>query len=292
VTIGRDVHGEDRLALRWTVGDISPRGYEALRLSLWGAWRMFGSKPHYVVCVNTIAADEAARRTGAVPPGVRWLGVDRAQIPEFLRSRVDGEMAEGVAWKFAPLRLYPEHFELSLDNGCILWQMPDGISRWLADGRRCVIAEDVRACFGRFADQCGPEPRNSGIRGLPPKFDLGAALQTVLATRPDEPLTSELDEQGLQVAAVSRAEAPYVVRVHEVTICSPFPPHLPHMGRCGAHFVGVNERHYAWASEGRPAEDWIAEHFDRHRGALLERVGLATPPPRARPRIQSSSGMR
>jgi hypothetical protein len=286
VTIGRDVHGEDHLALRWTVGDVSPRGFEALRLSLWGAWRIFGSKPHYVVCVNTIAAEEAARRTGAAPPGVRWLAVDPAEVPEFLRSRPDGGIAGGLAWKLAPLRLFPDHFELAFDNDCILWQMPDGISRWLADGRRCVIAEDVRPGFGRFADLCGPEPRNVGIRGLPPRFYLGAALQAVLAMRPEGGLETDLDEQGLQVAAVSRAEAPFVVRNHEVSSCSPFPPHLPHLGRCGARFVGLNASR---RPDGEPDGGEVGAHFDRHRLSLLERVGLATPPPRPGPRVQASS---
>jgi hypothetical protein len=44
-----------RLGVRWTVGDASPRGFEALRLSIWGAGRLFGTATTYVVCVNGIA---------------------------------------------------------------------------------------------------------------------------------------------------------------------------------------------------------------------------------------------
>jgi hypothetical protein len=272
--VTRNAHGEERLALRWTVGDASARAFEALRLSIRGAWNLFGPKAEYVVCVHTIAPAEAADRMGEVPPGVRWQAVTRDLVPDFLRARLDGEMAEGLAWKFAPVRLFPDRFELALDNDCILWALPDGVARWLADGRRCLIAEDVRASFGRFADLCGPEPRNSGIRGLPPDFDYEASLRALLEARPDDSIDSELDEQGLQVAAASRPEAPFVVRSHEVTICSPFPPHLPNLGRCGAHFVGLNAPHLPWALAGRPAEEWIAEHFDRLRPALYARLGL------------------
>ena len=62
-------------------------------------------------------------------------------------------MAEGVAWKLAPPRLFPEACELSLDNDCMLWQMPEAIHAWLGDGdpARCLLAEDVRPAFGRFA---------------------------------------------------------------------------------------------------------------------------------------------
>lgn len=227
------------LTVRWTVGAVSDRGFTALRLSLWGAWRLFGPEADYVVCVNTLPEAEARRRTGFAPPGIRWLVSDGA-IPDFLRAHLDAGLAEGVAWKLAPLRLDPARFELSLDNDCILWAMPRALETWLTcpDGR-CLLAEDAAACFGQFAALCGPAPRNSGIRGLPPGFDFQSALQSVLALHPVT-LTSELDEQGMQVAAVSQAGDPVVVPLADVAICSPFPPHGATLGRCGAHFVGLN----------------------------------------------------
>src|SRR5574338_1333205 len=33
-----------RLAVRWTVGDVSDEGFTALQLSIWGAWKAFGWK--------------------------------------------------------------------------------------------------------------------------------------------------------------------------------------------------------------------------------------------------------
>ncbi|HEX3209128.1 MAG TPA: hypothetical protein VHQ91_07095 [Geminicoccaceae bacterium] len=156
------------------------------------------------------------------------------EIPDHIRRVLDAGMAEGVAWKFAPLRLFPDRHELALDNDCIVWAMPEALRAWLQGGDRCLIAEGVRLGFGQFPDLCGPEPRNSGIRGLPPGFDLGDALAGVLA-RPPTKLRSELDEQGLQVAAISRPRPPLVVRVDEVTVCSPFHPHVSELGRCGAH---------------------------------------------------------
>ena len=41
------------LAVRWTIGDVNPAGFEALRLSIWGACRLFGPEGQYAVCVNT-----------------------------------------------------------------------------------------------------------------------------------------------------------------------------------------------------------------------------------------------
>lgn len=265
-----------KLGVRWTVGDASPRGFEALRLSIWGAWRLFGPEADYVVSSNQITPEDAQARTGPVPAGIGWR--PPGEIPDLLRRALDDGMADGVAWKFAPLRLFPDRHELALDNDCILWAMPGVVREWLRSDADdlCLIAEDVRPGFGRFAELCGPEPRNSGIRGLPPRFDLGQAFLRVLSLCPAR-LESELDEQGLQVAAVSRGRTPLVVRLDEVTVCSPFHPHLPDLGRCGAHFVGLNLRHIPWDYYGRPADHWQAEHWARHLPALYRAVGLDPP---------------
>lgn len=262
-----------RIGIRWTVGDVSERGFEALRLSITGAWRIFGSAAAYAVCVNSVPLAVARERTGAVPQAVAWHGCD-GKIPSFLRAHLDDGLAEGVAWKWAPLRLFPRRFEIALDNDCILWAMPEAIRRWLSGshGRACVLAEDVVAGFGAFAPLCGRAPRNTGIRGLPPGFDLELALKGVLAAHPVR-LVSELDEQGLQVAALSRAAPPLVVGLEEVAICSPMPPHLQRLGTCGAHFVGVNvarTRPYY----GRAALDRIAAHWERWKREVYAAVGL------------------
>ncbi len=263
------------LGIRWTIGDVSRNGFEALWLSVWGAWKLFGPEAAYVICVNTLPVETARARTGALPEGIRWRSVSEDDVPAFLHPHLDPEMAEGVAWKFSPLRLFPDRYELSLDNDCILWDLPEAMQRWGTDGDRaaCVLAEDVRRCFGQFSDLCGPEPRNFGIRGLPPGFDLEAPLRQVLDEHPVV-MTSELDEQGLQAAALAHAGSPRVVRTDEVTICPPFPPHVPHLGRCGAHFVGLNAKELPWDLDGRPAVAHLDAHWQRHQETLYERVDL------------------
>lgn len=265
---------EPRLGVRWTIGDVSEAGFEALRLSVWGAWRVFGGEAAYAICVNSVPVERARSLTGALPAKVRWHPADR-DFPPRLRRRFDAHLAEGVGWKLAPPRLFPQLPELSLDNDCILWELPSGAEAWLEDPSpdACLLAEDVRTCLGAFAPLCGPEPRNAGIRGLSAGFDLERALAEVLDQVPIT-LTSELDEQGLQVAALSRRSAPHVVCVDEVTICSPFPPHRPDLGTCGAHFVGLNARSIPWKLHGRPAIEYVQAHWRRHRPELYRRVGL------------------
>lgn len=264
-----------KLNIRWTIGDVADEGFEALRLSLWGADRLFAPDAGFHVCVNTISVDKAKHRTGEVPDRVQWRAIPR-EVPPVLEPFLDRAMSEGTAWKFIPLLLDPEVRELAIDNDLILWELPSAIRRWVDDPEGTLVAADVTPAHGQFAEQCGPESRNSGIRGTPANFDYEAAIRSVLAENPVK-LQSELDEQGLQIAALAQSGEPYVVSVEDVSICSPFPPHLPELGRCGAHFVGLNTRNLPWDFQGRPAREVRLEHWRRHRPELYRLVGLEFP---------------
>jgi hypothetical protein len=249
------------LGIRWTIGDVSEAGFEALRLSLHAVVRLFGLRAKYLVCVNSISVREAQQRTGVHPSCIGWRSTSQ-EAPDFLRPFLDSEMAEGVAWKFVPLRAFPDRHELALDNDVILWDMPEAIWQWLygGDPTACVIAADVTLALGKFADLCGHAPLNSGIRGIAPAFDFEAALKAVLHQKAVL-LESELDEQGLQAAALSWERAPLVVSVEDVSICSPFYPHHPELGRCGAHFIGLNPLSLPWTYYDRPADDVRLAHW-------------------------------
>ena len=258
--------------MRWTIGDVSAAGFDALRWSLWGARAIFGADAEYVVCVNTVPLELARERTGCVPDAVRWYDANN-DMPRFMHAHLDAGMAEGVGWKLAPLRMFPERHEIALDNDCILWTLPPALRGWLErePAQACLLAEDVRACFGQFAAHCGVEPRNSGIRGLPPGFSLERALRAMLDVHPVQ-LASELDEQGLQAAALARSGVLDIVPLDQVTVCSPFPPHLPRPGSCGVHFVGLNAKRVRWRDGERPAEELLRENYARLLPTLRERI--------------------
>ncbi|MEA2553831.1 MAG: hypothetical protein QOJ65_2007, partial [Fimbriimonadaceae bacterium] len=226
------------------------------------------------VCVNSVRLPEARDRVGEVPTAVEWHEAT-AQIPDFLEGHLDEAMAEGVAWKFAPLRYFPDLYELSLDNDCILWSLPAALREWWHEEgtAQCLVAEDVAPAFGQFSRLCGTAPRNGGIRGLPPihLYDHADAMRAVLANYPVT-LKSELDEQGLQTAAILRHGPPLVVTVKEVSICSPWPPHVRELGSCGAHFCGLNARRLSWEWEGRNAVELTYEHWDAVKGFIESKI--------------------
>jgi len=259
------------LAVRWTIGDVSSRGFDALALSIEGLTNLL-PEAQFVVGVNSISVEEAKRRVGAIADRVDWF-LANEDIQHVLRPYTGENRAEGVAWKFVPIRLFPNLYELSLDNDVVLWDLPSSLTGWLASGDTCLIAEDVRPAFGQFAHLCGAEPRNSGIRGLPPGFDLERQLLRVLDQHPAV-MCSELDEQGLQVAAVT--QGPHdVVRLEDVSICSPFPPHWRQLGRCGAHFVGLNTRSLPWTHDGLSGEEHIYRNWDGWLPVVRPRIQAA-----------------
>lgn len=263
------------LSIRWTVGDVSKYGFDALALSIRGAYRIFGSAARYAVTYNTVSLEEARERVGDVADDVEWCDAN-GLLPDYIDQVLDAGRAEGAGWKLAPPLLDDGLPALSLDNDCILWALPDALTHWLEHAREphsAVVAEDVRGCYGQFAPMI---PRglvcNLGIRATSAGFPLEQSLRAVLAEN-QVILHSEVDEQGLQLAAVSRVCSPGLVRLDEVTICSPFPPHLPHLGTAGAHFCGLNANVLPWDFYGRPAIDCVREHWLTHRAEIAARVG-------------------
>jgi len=272
----------DRLAVRWTIGNLRPRGFELLRLSIACAYKVFGPRARYVVCVNSLSLDEAQNRTGAVPEAIQWRRVTKNDVPTVLRSHSDGDLIEGMGWKLVPLRTYPDRYELALDNDCILWDLPAAMRQWLEMEHGYLFAEDVERSMGSFHSIIPPGAFNAGIRGLPPGEDLSEPLEEAMkdASRSvgsEVRLVSEIEEQGLQAAAMTRRNPLLLVKTSEVSICSPFWPRSPELGSCGAHFVGMNAPHIDWNYYDRPADEWLAEHWHRHRPSLYERAGLEMP---------------
>ena len=267
------------LGIRWTVGDVSSRGWEALRLSVYCAFQLFGTDASYLICVNTIPLPTAQECTGALPTPIEWRAVTLADLPPVLGGRLDPAMAEGVGWKLIPAQVWTDRHELALDNDCILWDQPVALRQFLARGDATLMAEDVDRCLGQFQDEAAVSGAvNSGIRGLPPGFALAPALGRVLAEHESLLLQSELDEQGLQAAALHRGSPCLLVTKEEVSICSPFWPRQPELGSCGAHFVGLNSRHLPWNYYDEPGDLVRRRHWDAHRPALYAKAGLALTP--------------
>jgi hypothetical protein len=259
------------IGIRWTIGDVSEAGFETLRLSIIGVSSVFGDSASYAVCVNTISREIARERTGSLPVRVEWVHA-AGLVPTWLRNFVGSDMAEGVAWKLCPVRLFPQQYELSFDNDLILWSIPTAMKSWLESDApdACLLAEDVQPAAGQFAPYLGTEGLNSGIRGFAPGMDVESRLLDFLR-KSGRILQSELDEQGLQAAVLSRRTL-FRVGIDDVSICSAFPMHHQALGHCGVHFVGINAKTMPWILNGRPGHHATRENWLRWRPQVVQRI--------------------
>ncbi len=196
-----------RLCVRWTIGDLLPYGIEALRLSVWGAFRCFGDGARYVIGVHDVAPARAQALVRGLPDAVAWQRVDPSQLPSWLRR---ADVSPRFALRFAPVLLDREdreRAELRLDRGCVLFATPPTVAAWLDD-------PNPRAC-ALLADH-GGEP-NTTLRGAGRGFDLEEALRETLREAP-RALRSREDAERLELDALSLLEPPRLVPPREVDV--------------------------------------------------------------------------
>ena len=120
-------------------------------------------------------------------------------------------------WKICPPRLNPQVHELILDNDVVFYSKPEEIEVFL-ETNKTLVTQDSLQYFGRlsnlFTDQ---EAYNSGIMGLPPKYNFHLEIlkywhNHTISKRfqelPDR-LLSYGDEQGLLTYAL--LQHPHIV---------------------------------------------------------------------------------
>ena len=74
-----------RVSVRWTMGDVSDYGWQALRPAIVGARRVFGPSAGYAVCVNSVPLEVARSRLGEAAEQVELLAVSRDDVPAGIR---------------------------------------------------------------------------------------------------------------------------------------------------------------------------------------------------------------
>lgn len=185
------------LCVRWTIGDVVPFGVEALRLSIWGAYRCFGPSARYVVSVHGVSASRARALVGALPEVVGFHAVEPRALPAWL---VRESAAPRAAARFAPPTLDDARAELAIDRGCVLWSVPPALQAWLddPDPRACLLLEDEGAL------------PTTALRGAGVGFDLGEALREAQRETPRTLRTAE-ELERLEIHAVGLLGPPHRV---------------------------------------------------------------------------------
>lgn len=164
------------------------------------AWAAFAGSARMAVSVHSVPVACVRERVGFRAQAT-WLQVDR-DLPVFVRRHVETTMAEGFAWRFAPLRVFPGLCEVTLATGCAVAPFARHLGRWAtAPGqRRCVMARGRGGADGVLT-----------LRGVPASFDVEVALSESLCGM--GLLQTAEDVAEVEVAMLSAGEPPIVLGV-------------------------------------------------------------------------------
>lgn len=213
---------------RWTIGESTPDGREALRLSVASFLRFYDAD--VVICHN-------ADPEPLGPPAGRLYDQ---------RQKWDGVPAPaGVAWKLYPPRLAPGRHEVSIDNDVILADRVPQLDEFLKADCTLLLEGDSRT-YGRFHRHVPPGYQvNSGVYGMPPGFDLDRFVKVYGGESWEKNALGEhdksetFDEQGLVAFALLSHPRHVIIPSTSITNCE----HRLVPGR-GYHFIGLNRRAY------------------------------------------------
>jgi hypothetical protein len=241
--------GGDRPLVRWTVGDVRPAGFATLAESVRCWTASYGDRCDRLICYNTLSPAQVAAHLD--PLGVPLYRQAGDELPAMPRPPVANwrrstyPKGPAGAWKLCPPRARPQAHEIVMDNDCLVTRPLPQVDAFLAARDRVLCTEDIHPHrdhrgYGRLARLAAGPAWNSGLYGLYPGFDLGAALPLgALGGR----WGRYFDEQGLVGIALQR-EAKVIIPRRQVGYVLG-----EGLDRPVLHFVGVNHvaRHPYWA---------------------------------------------
>ena len=219
---------------RWTIGPVSEAGLECLSLSV-ASFILHHPDTKIVICHNCPAnnlEDIVARFPHATL-------IDQS---EYLESDIP---PMGVAWKLYPPRLFPDAYELCIDNDIVFVDQIKEIESFYS-GDHTLLLEGSTRNYGKF-EQHVPAGYciNSGVYGMPPGFNFQKYLRFYVTSNWEQnafgphAASKTFDEQG--IVALSLLSYGKFIIIPETTLTN-CERHLI-QGK-GLHFVGLNRNQF------------------------------------------------
>lgn len=196
--------------LRWTIGDTNQQGIDILKESIRQAKKVLKQfNFDFYVCANgtTEQVEKICLENQIKLVTPNWT--NEFPLPNVVSKNYDINSELGVPngrqgsfWKICPPRLHINSYEIVLDNDVIIKKCPKEFCEFL-NKQKVMLWEDNLMTFGKYTKFIkNPKPYNSGLYGLPPKFDFkNLLIKKWQETKKMQPLMSR-DEQGLIIATL------------------------------------------------------------------------------------------
>jgi len=152
----------------------------------------------------------------------------------------------GVSWKLYPPRLTIDQHEIFIDNDLILNEKIPEIDHFLELNDHCLLLEEDTRTYGRFIKHVPANIYvNSGLFGVPPKFDFEKYVKYYITGKDWEKNafgeyeeSGTFDEQGL-VALILGSQKHILVSKNTINNCERL--YSPAKGN---HFIGLNRKNF------------------------------------------------
>ena len=208
--------------IRWTIGMHNPDSYLALNLSIENFHKIYNNRFDYYVCYNNCNSDHITKK-------IKLKLIDQREHIHDLPC-----LPSTTSWKLYPPRLNEETHEIFMDNDIIIYKSIDLIDAFLSSNNMTIMTEGYHRRFGTFDDRIKPHVKyNSGLIGIPPKFDFKNKIIQLLG---NNTLEDWFDEQGLVAYILSNHTNFQCITLKEIQICY----EDLCFGISGIHFVGLN----------------------------------------------------
>lgn len=223
--------------IRWVIGPCHALGFELLNYSIKRFKRIYHNNFHYVICFNQL--DDLLKTQ--LPIDLVNATVDQNK---YLNSLItpppkSSNSIAGTSWKLYPPRLFNNQHEVIIDNDVIIYKRLPELEKFLESDKLFIVTEAFKRSYsGRFETLVNKNFNiNSGLVGLPPKFDYATKINNLLEKNSGDWQT-HFEEQSL-VAAVLQNENVKMISINKIQVSGPTPGF--NIGSCGTHFCGVNK---------------------------------------------------
>lgn len=215
---------------RWTIGNVQKGGFESLALSIESFQKFYDVE--VVICYNC--------KLEQLPSQVmKYKLIDQSH---YIKSK---PVPKGVAWKLYPPRLVIERHEIIIDNDIIFQERIEQIDQFFSSDCTLLLEGDSRT-YGRFERHVPPGFQiNSGIYGMPPRFDFSKYVNFYAGDAWEKNAFHEhdrsetFDEQGLVALALLSYNQYLLIPNTIVTNCKD-----RILNGKGLHFIGLNRRQF------------------------------------------------
>lgn len=211
---------------RWTIGPVSPVGFEILSYSV-KTWKNIFPEFETVICHNQLNSEQLKYLQGLNTP-----------LYDQNQDRSLPFTPDDCKWKLYPPQLAPGRHELFLDNDLVVYRRSPVIEKFIENDDMAIMTEGLARNFGSFDHLVRPGVKlNCGLFGVPPSLDFARELTILLRNHMFSQWINYFDDQGLISAVLLNCPQFNTIPISEIFICLDRLRKTP----TGLHFVGANK---------------------------------------------------